>query len=242
MSSGKSQKAYLKFGVTGSGIWAVIIIVVLVGLVDFSWSDFKTMKPNEWGDFLAGVFAPLAFFWFVVAFLQQGAELRASVDQFTQQAKSLEATNALESQKLAMAEWDRIHLEMSNILSSYLYKYSTHKISKEREKSKALEANAGSPKYVTKKDPSEFVQASWVRYSQGDKNTFFRTVFSHSNYKDTSCLKEFFKSRPEKKERFLQLQKRLSSLYHNNGLINNHYVTEEMVGVTNYLHSLNSYE
>lgn len=34
------------------------------------------MKLNEFGDFLAGAFAPLAFFWFVIGYFQQGKELQ----------------------------------------------------------------------------------------------------------------------------------------------------------------------
>ena len=46
----------------------------------------NTLKLNEWGDLLAGTFAPVAFFWFILAYLQQGQELR-------------ENTKALEAQK-----------------------------------------------------------------------------------------------------------------------------------------------
>jgi hypothetical protein len=37
---------------------------------------FSCLKANEWGDFLAGVFAPVAFFWLVAAVWIQSAELR----------------------------------------------------------------------------------------------------------------------------------------------------------------------
>lgn len=43
--------------------------------------SFGDLKLNEAGDFLAGVFAPLAFLWLVLGFLQQGKELRAQIEE-----------------------------------------------------------------------------------------------------------------------------------------------------------------
>jgi len=41
------------------------------------------MAPNAFADFLAGTFAPLAFLWLVLGFLQQGEELRNSGEALT---------------------------------------------------------------------------------------------------------------------------------------------------------------
>lgn len=41
--------------------------------------DLLKLSGNEFGDFLAGVFSPLAFLWLVLGFFQQGQELRASI-------------------------------------------------------------------------------------------------------------------------------------------------------------------
>ncbi|WP_298333762.1 hypothetical protein [uncultured Erythrobacter sp.] len=55
------------------------------------------MKPNEFGDFLAGVFAPLAFFWLVLGFFQQGRELRNSSEALWLQGEELR--NSVEQQR-----------------------------------------------------------------------------------------------------------------------------------------------
>jgi hypothetical protein len=39
------------------------------------------LKLNELGDFLAGAFSPVAFFWLVLGFFQQGKELRLQVEE-----------------------------------------------------------------------------------------------------------------------------------------------------------------
>ena len=236
----KSDKRYLIIGMIGTFSWVLVLGFILFCLADISWAKMKAMDPNEWGDFLAGFFAPLAFFWFVIAFLQQGAELRASVNQFAHQAKALKATNSLEARKLAMAEWDSIHLEMSGILSSYLFQYSVERGRKQMQNRAILETNSGQKSAAPEHNPAEFVQMSWEQYSQGDKNTFFRTVFTHSKYAKKDCLETFFADPAGKRGRYLNLKNRLREMYQDEGLINNLLMTEEMLGVADYLSGLNN--
>lgn len=46
-----------------------------------------TATPNNFGDFWAGTFAPLAFWWLVLGYFQQGIELRQNVEALEQQSK-----------------------------------------------------------------------------------------------------------------------------------------------------------
>ncbi|BCY01606.1 hypothetical protein PszF2a_13950 [Stutzerimonas stutzeri] len=55
------------------------------------------MPLNEIGDFLAGIFSPLAFLWLVLGFLQQGKELQASRHALVLQADELRSS--VEQQK-----------------------------------------------------------------------------------------------------------------------------------------------
>lgn len=59
--------------------------------------DLLALQPNAFGDFLAGTFAPLAFLWLVLGFLQQGDELRYSADALWLQSKELQ--NSVEQQR-----------------------------------------------------------------------------------------------------------------------------------------------
>ncbi|UJW81520.1 hypothetical protein [Hydrogenophaga sp. SL48] len=72
----------------GIGVSLVWILVVLA-LVLLKQSSIQEMDLNEWGDFFAGVFAPLAFLWLVLGYLQQGDELRLSTDALRLQAQEL---------------------------------------------------------------------------------------------------------------------------------------------------------
>jgi Fe2+ transport system protein B len=47
------------------------------------------MPLNNLGDFLAGVFGPLAIFWLILGFLQQGKELQQNTEALEMQADEL---------------------------------------------------------------------------------------------------------------------------------------------------------
>lgn len=55
----------------------VITIIWLVGIFTFYLMDLldRPTTFNELGDFLAGIFSPVAFFWLIYGYLQQGKNL-----------------------------------------------------------------------------------------------------------------------------------------------------------------------
>lgn len=84
-----------KFGVAVTVIW-------LTGAALLALSrrvDWAGMPLNAWGDFLAGVVAPLAFLWLVLGYFQQGEELRlntkALLAQEAELRRQVEETAAL---------------------------------------------------------------------------------------------------------------------------------------------------
>ena len=76
--------------------WAALWVVVVI----INWSDAKAMDLNEWGDFFAGVFAPLAFLWLIVGYYQQARELGQNTAALIQQAEALNL-QVVELQKTA---------------------------------------------------------------------------------------------------------------------------------------------
>jgi hypothetical protein len=74
----------------------------------FVWPEMLAMDPNEFADFLAGVFAPLAFLWLVLGFRQQGDELQNSAQALWLQGEELR--NSVEQQR-ALVEVSREQLE-----------------------------------------------------------------------------------------------------------------------------------
>ena len=80
----KSPRRF-RIGVVVSVVW-IFSVGVLVWL---KFDDAVDLDLNEWGDFFAGVSAPLAFLWLVLGYLQQGDELRLSTEALRQQAQEL---------------------------------------------------------------------------------------------------------------------------------------------------------
>ncbi|OAM08847.1 MULTISPECIES: hypothetical protein [unclassified Citromicrobium] len=85
-----------------------------------------SLEPNEFGDFLAGAFAPLAFLWLIVGYFQQGDELRYSADALylqidelkgsvEQQKELVKATQKLRETELEIANEARLVKERENL-------------------------------------------------------------------------------------------------------------------------------
>lgn len=71
------------------GIISTLLYVLIFGLyVNSKWPS-EGMKLNEFGDMLAGFVGPVAFFWLVLGYFQQGEELKANGEALKQQAEEL---------------------------------------------------------------------------------------------------------------------------------------------------------
>lgn len=84
-------------GAVGAAVtlaYMAIILPVIWDRVD----TLLTMPLNEVGDFLAGAFGPIAFFWLVLGFFQQGEELRQGTEALLLQATELK--NSVQQQSI----------------------------------------------------------------------------------------------------------------------------------------------
>lgn len=86
-----------RFGILSTIIWLTFIF----GLLLTKQNDLLNLSLNEWGDFFAGAFAPLAFLWLVLGYLQQGEELGLSTEALHLQA--VELRNAVAQQQALVA-------------------------------------------------------------------------------------------------------------------------------------------
>lgn len=78
-------------GIALTMVWIAFMTYMLI-------SQNRPTELNAWGDFFAGFFAPLAFLWLVLGYLQQGEELRNSADALRLQAEELKKSVEQQSQ------------------------------------------------------------------------------------------------------------------------------------------------
>lgn len=99
--------------------WGAFVTAAYFALVWFLIGDkvvnIRTLDLNNIGDFLSGVFGPVAFLWLVLGFLQQGKELKLQAEELRhsvqQQTEIAAATREqAESQRIAM-DVDRARYE-----------------------------------------------------------------------------------------------------------------------------------
>jgi hypothetical protein len=103
-----------------------------IGLIFFlsdRFADLQKMPLNEIGDFLAGIFGPVAFLWLVLGYFQQGTELQQNTRALELQAEELK--NSVEQQrelvevsrKQFQAELEALQFERNRIEETYLPRF-----------------------------------------------------------------------------------------------------------------------
>lgn len=108
-------------------VGAVFTAIYLSGFTWFIFSrlsQLQKMELNNVGDFLAGAFGPIAFFWLILGFMQQGKELKLSSDALLLQAKELKASVRKQKELVAvsksqqLAAENNVRMESARIASS----------------------------------------------------------------------------------------------------------------------------
>ena len=97
---GKPQKLPPRSPELFAGMATSLYLSIVVIAVGWRATEFINLPLNELGDFLAGVFGPLAIFWVVLGYYQQGKELKVSSQALL--AQCIELANSAEQQRLAL--------------------------------------------------------------------------------------------------------------------------------------------
>lgn len=80
-----TMKRATAIGLFLSTLWTIGVCVLLY----LKRSTLTELPLNNWGDFFAGSVAPLAFFWLVLGYVQQGEELRLNTEALKAQQEEL---------------------------------------------------------------------------------------------------------------------------------------------------------
>lgn len=92
----KKIKNATKWAIGFTVIWLSCFFILLF----IKRCTISGLELNEWGDLIAGTFAPLAFFWLVYGYFQQGQELRLNREALLLQQREL-AEQVKATQELA---------------------------------------------------------------------------------------------------------------------------------------------
>ena len=85
---GSNIEPWKKETILGLIITGLIVLTILISII-FAWSSFKELKPNEWGDFLAGSIGVLALTWLIIGYFLQSKELSQNTKALIAQEKEL---------------------------------------------------------------------------------------------------------------------------------------------------------
>jgi hypothetical protein len=129
------------FGIIITVIYSVYLYLIIQNKI----SNLGEMELNNIGDFLAGAFGPLALFWLILGYFQQGRELKENtialqsqeyqLKEQAQQTKELanfaraqaEAMQAISDSTKVSVTYNKLlveHTEISNKLTEQLIKSS----------------------------------------------------------------------------------------------------------------------
>jgi hypothetical protein len=98
----------IEVGYLLSVLWLILLAIYIGGK---GWTGLWGLGFADAGNFLAGAFAPLAFFWLVIAVLLQTAELGLQREELRQSREALELQAA---ETRALVEQNKLSLEVSN--------------------------------------------------------------------------------------------------------------------------------
>lgn len=104
-------------------VFTIIYLIVFISFIFGRLPELQTMALNNIGDFLAGAFGPIAFFWLVLGFMQQGTELRVSTEALRMQADELKAS-VLQQTALATAQQVSLENHEKSLEPILLLKYT----------------------------------------------------------------------------------------------------------------------
>lgn len=107
-------------------VFTAIYLIVFISFIFDRLPELQTMALNNIGDFLAGAFGPIAFFWLVLGFMQQGTELRVSTEALRMQADELKAS-VLQQTALATAQQVSLENHEKSLEPILLLKYTGNK-------------------------------------------------------------------------------------------------------------------
>lgn len=99
---------------------SLVWLSIMGGLLFLKWDVALQLSLNEWGDFLAGMMAPLAFLWLIVGYGLQRKELKANTDALLYQRDEManQAKELIEQTQLMKISAEAAQSQASELRST----------------------------------------------------------------------------------------------------------------------------
>lgn len=108
----------MKLGLALTVAYIIVIAIFIPILSPDALDKVSGMGLNEWGDFLAGVFGPVAFLWLILGYGQQGEELKQNTEALCLQVQEL--SNSVKQQEmLVKTTQDQLEVEKQRQLITH---------------------------------------------------------------------------------------------------------------------------
>jgi hypothetical protein len=171
---GKRHSSTKRFLLWGGLVGTTIYLIVLAcRLHETGWDWLQTSNLNEFGDFLAGGFAPLAFLWLVIGYFQQNIELSISTESLGAQLDEMRhAVQQHRAQAEAMAQNAQLQ-KLSTVLSLY---------------NQGIDYLAGCASSVVAAVVPINVRDTWSIYASGDREQWFRILVENRDLNEQAII------------------------------------------------------
>lgn len=100
------------------GIFVTIIWIAATTIIFCNKISLDTVQIGEIGDFLAGIFSPIAFLWLILGYIQQGHELKQNTTAISQQKDEYVKSIKLSSY-VALMQFESKEMDLLNSLGGY---------------------------------------------------------------------------------------------------------------------------
>lgn len=166
MKLSTKEKQYAKY--------STAYILAVIALLFFNQVFWPTLTPNEIGDCFSGLVAPLALFWFVLAYFKQSEEVELTRQEMKATRTEMETQSNTIAKNETHARRD-VFLQLQGLLIDALNNYAILLVQYltpvDRGYNEAMDRYNNGDKLVFFKQLKKFLKTNNLNYSYGSNTT-----------------------------------------------------------------------
>ncbi|MDE0029686.1 MAG: hypothetical protein OXU42_09845 [Deltaproteobacteria bacterium] len=178
----RKRKWPVVLGLVLTGLWVLVPTAILFYEAG---GHFRSMDPNQWGDFLSGIAAPPALLWLVIGYFQHGKEIELQQEELRRQVQET-AHLVAQSERHAEATEELVQITRTNQEAEKLHqlhesspKFELVEIVIGKETCEAIMINLGGAAHKVKTQHAAELPQVDCRFASTLKNGDQGTVVIH---------------------------------------------------------------